>query len=330
MKMFCCYALCPFLVSMAATAIGQDVLFVVNDAGDVEGNQSVVDRLTDVFGFNVTVIDDDTPSNPVASDAEGQAMVIISSTVLSSNVGTAFTDQDAAFRAMEIPVVQWESALHDEYLFSDSGQGVDTDTITVTDTGEGHFLAAGLAAGDHVVRDSTTPGFHVGSPSNLAPDFNLIAEINGNPALGVVEPGGLLNDGSTTASARRIDAFFGDASIVGFNDLGIALFDASINYALGIDQGSAPGDFNGDGMIDLADYGILLENFNERFKVPESLTKGDVDFNGRVNLADFAEFRAIFNALPAGAQAVPEPTTSSLASLAAVMLFLMRRRRART
>jgi hypothetical protein len=70
-----------------------------------------------------------------------------------------------------------------------------------------------------------------------------------------------------------------------------------------------PGDFNGDGVQDIADYDIMVSNFN----TPGGFADGDFDFNGNVNLRDFFKFRAAFNSPPEGvAASVPEPASLAL------------------
>jgi hypothetical protein len=66
-----------------------------------------------------------------------------------------------------------------------------------------------------------------------------------------------------------------------------------------------PGDFNGDEQVDQSDYAILVENFNTRSTYPDSLALGDMNLDGRINLADFTLFRDVFPT--PGAAAVPEP-----------------------
>ena len=174
-------------------------------------------------------------------------------------------------------------------------------------------LGGGLGPGEVFVRDGSTE-FHFASLNNLAEGYEIIAQIGDNPALGVVEPGGLLNDGSTTASARRIDMFWGDQSIDSATEDGLKLFDAAIRYAL---PPPSDGDINDDGQIDLADFNILVSNFNEAV---ERGTGGDLDLNRRVDLADFVAFRGLFlEANPANMAALPEPNASVLLVTASVV-----------
>ncbi len=314
-------ALFGLVLALPDSAPAQEVLLAIDEGSNPDGNQSIIDRLTNEFGLDVTVVDDNQPSNPTADLAEGKAFVIISSTVLSTNLGTAFTDQDPLFRSLEIPTIQWEQALHDEFLFADSGRGVDnSDSIEIT--GEGHPLAAGLSAGVHQIRDEPTT-FHTGSDNNLAPGYQVIGLVDGSPALGIVEAGGLLNDGTTTASARRIDLFFGDPALDGVNETGLAIFDAAVNLALGLDMQGIPGDFNGDGSVDVADFEILAGNFSLQ---GVGFEEGDMDFNRRIDLKDFVKFVEVFNA--GNAAAVPEPSSALLAISVFILLgFTARTRR---
>ena len=81
-----------------------------------------------------------------------------------------------------------------------------------------------------------------------------------------------------------------------------------------------------DGVVDLADFALLRDNFGGKFPPDESFSKGDFDTNTRVDLKDFAGFRKVFNEQGVAA-AVPEPCTFSLLGLAGVALFTLRRRR---
>ncbi len=87
-----------------------------------------------------------------------------------------------------------------------------------------------------------------------------------------------------------------------------------------------PGDANGDGMVDVADLGVLGANFNQ-----SDMTLSDGDFNddGIVDVADLGILGANWSASQATGNTsalVPEPTTLSL--LAMSVLVVGRRRRA--
>ena len=200
-------------------------LFIVNtDASGKAGlgNQSIVDRLTNDFEHSVTVVDDDVVST---DDGNGKDLVVISSTVSPSKVGTKFRDTS-------LPIVHWESALNDDFELSDSGRlSLFQTEIDILPSAEGHPLAAGLGAGRHAVRTSSSI-LHTANEANVAPGMTWIANAtNGAPAIGVIEAGGILNSGNPAADLR-ITSYFGDEALNGATESGRALFDASIDYAL--------------------------------------------------------------------------------------------------
>ncbi len=84
-----------------------------------------------------------------------------------------------------------------------------------------------------------------------------------------------------------------------------------------------PGDFNEDGAIDLADFQILLDNFNQ----PGGSSKGDTNFSFTVDLKDFINFRDAFNAQGAAAAGVPEPAGLLLGLMGIAVLGRMRQNR---
>ena len=71
-----------------------------------------------------------------------------------------------------------------------------------------------------------------------------------------------------------------------------------------------PGDFDSNGTIDLVDFAILADHFNQDGLYAE----GDISFNGHVNLADFSKFHRAYAAAQGGAAAaaVPEPSSQFL------------------
>jgi hypothetical protein len=75
-------------------------------------------------------------------------------------------------------------------------------------------------------------------------------------------------------------------------------------------------------VVDLADFEILLGNFNTSV---DSLEAGDMDFNRRVDLTDFVLFRKAFGEANAAA-AVPEPGVGALLGGVVMLVPAFRRR----
>ena len=98
---------------------------------------------------------------------------------------------------------------------------------------------------------------------------------------------------------------------------------ALLTLAEPLDPSALAGDFNGDGVLDLADFEILTSNFNQ----PGDATTGDMNFSRTVDLRDFILFRESFNEAGGGAAAsVPEPSAMLLALLGAAFVGSLRRR----
>jgi hypothetical protein len=200
-------------------------LFVVGPVPLGSGDAAVVDRLR-FLGLPVVV---KTAVEATSADADDKALVVISSTVLSGDVGTKFT-------ASATPVLQWESALNDEFLLSATGGNLaGQDSIVITSEGAAHPLGAGLPEGTVVVRTTPTT-FHTASDLNLAPGAIVIARAaspdNTSPVILAVDAGGILNNGSP-APARRVSMFWGNEGLDNVNAVGLSLFDAAVNWALG-------------------------------------------------------------------------------------------------
>ena len=84
-------------------------------------------------------------------------------------------------------------------------------------------------------------------------------------------------------------------------------------------------DWNEDGVLDAADFGILAENYN--MDVGRG-ANGDADFSGHVDFQDFVIFRKEFGGQPAGAAAIPEPGAGLLTCIGLLStLHFVRRRK---
>ncbi len=111
-------------------------------------------------------------------------------------------------------------------------------------------------------------------------------------------------------------------------DLALGQFYETINPDALTLLATAPGDANGDLIVDISDFGMLAGNFNQ----PGTWETGDFDGNGITNINDFgllaANFNGDFNTLMAAAESfgittIPEPTTATLIGL--IVLGLRRR-----
>ncbi|MEK7949371.1 lamin tail domain-containing protein [Luteolibacter soli] len=205
---------------------GAKILFVVDKSANAAakaGDQSVVDRLTNVMGHIVTTVDDNAV---VAADAAGKNLVLVSSSVGSSAVNTKLRD-------VAVPVINWERGLTDDFLLSVAGSAVNNQTdIYVTTAGSTHPLGANFSPGPLTVRP-TSGTFNAADLSNLAPDAVVVATADtGKPVIVEVAAGKRLR-GNVIAPAIRIHTFLGDDGVAALNANGVALFDASITRALG-------------------------------------------------------------------------------------------------
>jgi hypothetical protein len=237
------------------------------------GNESIVDRLR-ALGHTVEVVDDDD-SNFV--DPTGNDLIMISSSSMSTNVGTHFTDEP-------IPLINWESALWDELEMSDSGANI-ADQLSINVTNIDHPLAQmmGLTALGEVETRQWETTFHGGRYANLAFDATVIAEevgAAGDPLIAVVEEGGELRDGSF-APAIRIGLFLGDEGLDGATDVGVSIFDGAVNYALGISGGVVAlqaGDADMDCDFDQID--LVQVQVAAKYLTGQPATWGEGDWNG--------------------------------------------------
>ena len=88
-----------------------------------------------------------------------------------------------------------------------------------------------------------------------------------------------------------------------------------------------PYDLEGDGDRDETDFDLLLGNLYGHLDGLNPSGNGDVNFDGRIDLADVADFKATVPALFAAGKQIPEPTTMSLGLLLFSIVCCRRRRR---
>ena len=200
--------------------VGQNVLLVHGQTTLNASDEAIRARLVSL-GHTVTTIDQNTA---VTGDANGKGLVVISSTVSAGTINTKFRD-------VTVPVINWETALQDDFGFTtQANQGTSGTHSSLTIENANHPLAAGLAAGTQTI--ANTPGnFAFGIPGG---NPIMIARINGSSSQACIyayEKDAPMEVG--TAPARRVNLFLQNDTYVTLNANGLALFDAAVTWAIG-------------------------------------------------------------------------------------------------
>ena len=206
------------LCQWGAMLYGQNVLFVVGNTSLNSGDQAVKDRLENSLGYVVTVADD---NGIQASAANGQDLILISSTVSSNNVGATFVNST-------LPVVNYENGLYDDFGMVGGSHGtVNVDDIDIIDSS--HPMAAGLSGTVQLYTSSQNVQFGEPSSANAIEIAEKAGTYHGlffGYDQGVSMPG-------MVAPARRVGIGLGNGSATALTADGWALFDAAFAWALG-------------------------------------------------------------------------------------------------
>jgi hypothetical protein len=208
--------------SATVGAAQKTALLVVGSTSLNTGDASVKSRL-EALGFTVTV---KAASSSSTADATGKTLVLVSSTVSSSSVGTKFRD-------VTVPVIVWESYILDDMRMTATSAGSDFGTYgsqtQITVIGAGHPLAAGLSNGLYTVLNSA--GTVTWGKPNLS-TASRIATLSSDQSR-------VLIFGYTTGSAmvgmnapaKRVGIFLEDSTAALLNGTGSSLFNSAINWA---------------------------------------------------------------------------------------------------
>lgn len=216
-------------VTVSPATTGNPVLMIINGTTPAGGDAAVKARL-EALGHTVTVKSAKADS---VADATGKALVLISSTVTSSDVG-------ATYASVAVPVMVCESYVLDDMGMTGPTAGSDygvTAAMTTLDVvGGTHPLAAGLAGAVTVTTSSTPVSW--GAPGTAA---TIVARPAGQAAQAAIfayDAGQAMRAG--TAPARRVGFHLGDATASSWTDQGRALFDAAVTWAIGAEEEAAP------------------------------------------------------------------------------------------
>ena len=137
-------ARCSFRVTVVAPApdpCNREVLFVVGSTHLNNGDRAVRDKLRS-FGYTVTLRDQHAVRT---ADASGKGIVVISSTVHSTVIGSKFTH-------VAVPVLTWENYLFDDLKMTGTNAGHDYGSGSTTDLAfaNPHPIRAGISGRQNV------------------------------------------------------------------------------------------------------------------------------------------------------------------------------------
>lgn len=282
------------------------VLFVAGSTTLNNSDAAIKTRLETV-GYAVTIKDDVTATS---ADANGMAVVIISSTVSPTNVGTKF-------RTVAVPVITWESALYSNMGMTatqSTNYGSTTGQTQVNITNSSHPLASGLSGAMNVVNVSGTlswgkPNASAASVATISGDATKVVIFGYEKAAAM--PG-------LAAPARRVGLYMFDDTAENFTSNGAALFDAAMKWVLGTTSLSATSavvpngssiDLTAEGSVDWVHWGLDTASSVNRKSMPyQKLSNYSWVGNGSVNrYADNANFYSWSDGAPT--QAVSNTTT---------------------
>ena len=196
-------------------------LFVVGST-TLSSSDSVVKTRLEALNYVVTVKSD---SGATTADANGKAVVVISSTVTPSSVGTKF-------RTVAVPVVTWESGLFANMGMTGSTNkdfGTVTKQTQVNIINTSHPMADGMNGQVGVTTTSGTLSW--GKPNaNAVPVASIVGDTSKIVIFGY-EQGATMP--GLAAPARRVGLFMHDTTAANFYTPGQRLFDAAIKWATG-------------------------------------------------------------------------------------------------
>ena len=211
--------------ALPCSGVGHQALFVVGDETLTAADAVASDWLQTTLGFTVTTLAADVATT---ADADGRALVVISSTVGSGDVNTKFTAASAG-------VITWEANAFDDLLLTGPTSGSDYGSATgqtnldiVSPTSP---LAVGLSGDTNVL--STADAMAWGVPVSSA---ESIARNSGNSTQAAVfafEIGATLYDGSP-AAGRRMGYFLGDTAATSVTEDGERLTLAAFCWTAGL------------------------------------------------------------------------------------------------
>jgi hypothetical protein len=218
--------------------ISPPVLLVVGNTTLNSGDAAAKKRL-EALGYAVTV---KLAASSTSADANGKDLVVISSTVTSTDVGSKFTN-------VAVPVLTWENAILDDLGMTLGAAGTDFGTTanqtnasifttacnratmytSAVGFGDGcHDISAGLSGTFALLRQSGPVSW--GKPGSAAQSI-AFEPGNTNHALVFGYDKGAAMPLLASAPARRVFVFLGDTTASTWTAKGQSLFDNAVFWA---------------------------------------------------------------------------------------------------
>lgn len=218
---------CLLVDDFCATKVGggcdNDVLFVVGSTWLNSGDAWVKNRL-ESLGLNVTV---KGAASSTSTDANGKGLIVISSTINS-------TDVTGKFKNVAVPVVTWESYILDDMKMTgpveqtDFGQNSSYHSLTITDPS--HPLAAGLSGTVQVLSSASWVRWGWTTQSAAAKVAKIAGKEGWYGIFGFDK--GDAMQGGFVAPERRVSLFMDDDTPAFMTTKGKLLFDNAIEWAI--------------------------------------------------------------------------------------------------
>lgn len=212
-----------FIITASAQFDGETVVFVIGSEAGNDAEVAIEQRMVDM-GLYVVIFDDDLITDAEAASAD---LLLISGTV---NSGTAFENMPG-LASYDIPVINNEPGLCDELGFSaEGGTGIDEPEGQIEIVDFDHPMAAEL--GGTVAVSDIAKRLSGGYPEG---DVDIVAVSFTTDTLAVIfayEEGAAM--ASEDAPAKRVGFFLMNDVADAMTDEGWALFDAAVQWAMGI------------------------------------------------------------------------------------------------
>ncbi len=201
----------------------------LNFAGDNAINQHLIDRGFDVFLMQGARVPDD------GSSALGRDLIIETSTLGS---GTVEVDGVGKFKNLTIPAMNWEASSTDAFGFmaANASPGTTASQSQVNIVDDTHQMAAGFPKGLLTVTAPET--YSQAQPVNA----HVIATLAADPSQAIIfyYDKGEKGANDFVMPARRAFFFFQDNTAAAANENGWKLFDAAVDWLLGIQAPVTP------------------------------------------------------------------------------------------